>query len=764
MSREGTSPYKKMNTMKKKLITLFLTICTLAFSHISCSDDDEISRGFYIEIGIDSLAFTKSSAQEILTLETNTPQIKIEVPDDWCQATLNGYTLTINIDANTEVSRETVITLTGRNVTKTIKVSQKGINIPPVGDIPEDILIPVSGATAGTFNSANPIELSFDGDYETYFMTKWSGTEFPVEVVYSFENVEAMDYFIYYPRGGTGTNGLLGELEVWYATQANPGFTKLGDFDFQQSRTSARIDFPSTLIKPTQVKFLLGQGRGSNGSGTTATYAAIGEMEFYQNNPDTFDLLSIFKDYACSELKTGIGLPEIENIGSPFFKYLATELYNNDYESEFRIQEYKAYQHPSVMATANKTSTYSLLDNPTGIYVDEGDDLVILANDPGDNIVSLQVIDLANGYGSSSSYAISKGMNKIKTTSKGLAYVLYHTNTGKENSIKINIVTGKINGYFDSEKHNQEDWNRLLNNAIGPYFDVLGKYAHATYPLADFKKYTPDGLALINKYDELVYLEMEFMGLVKYNKLFKNRMYFHIDYGDTHMYATSYRTAYSAGTMENMCNLATFTTSCWGPAHEVGHVNQTRPGMRWQGTTEVTNNIHSLHIQTTFGNTSRLVKDNVYEKAFTGSKSIINAKIAFAESTDVFEQLIPFWQLKLYLMDVLGKDDFYKDLYEHYRITADLSSSAATLTDGVYQLDFVRSVCRVANLDLTDFFETWGFLKAVDVIFTDYGEKRITITQEQVDVLKSEITTKNYPKPTHSNIHMITDLNVNTYK
>ncbi|GAB6010060.1 M60 family metallopeptidase [Dysgonomonas reticulitermitis] len=685
------------------------------------------------------------------------PQILVEVPVDWCEATLNGYDLTINVEANIDISRDTEITIKGKTVIKTIKINQKGINTPPTGSIPDDVLIPVSSASASSFHSANPIELSFDGDYDTYFMTHWTQATFPVEVIYNFNNVEAMDYFIYYPRpGGANKNGLLGEFEVWYATEGNPAFTKLDNFDFKNSPTSVRINFASRLIKPTQVKFVLYRGYGSG------TYAAIGEMEFYRRNPEAFDCLSVFTDYSCSELKDGITLSAIENISDPFFKYLATEIYNKDYDSEFRIQEYKAYQHPSIMAAINKTSTYSLLDNPTGIYVDANEELIVLANDPGISNVSLQIIDLANGYGSSSSYGISKGVNKIKTASKGLAYVMYHTNTGNEASIKLNIVTGKVNGYFDSKKHNKEDWGRLLEKATDTYFDVLGQYSHLTFPVADFKRYTPDGKALIDKYDELVYLEMEFMGLVKYGKMFKNKMYFHIDYGTTLMYATAYRTAYRASTMATMCNLSTLTASCWGPAHEVGHVNQTRPGMRWQGMTEVTNNIHSLHVQTTFGNTSRLVIDNVYVKAFTGSNSIINARTAFAESTDVFEQLIPFWQLKLYLMDALGRSEFYKDVYEHYRTTPVLS--ATQLTDGVYQLDFIRTTCKIANLDLTDFFEVWGFLRAVNIEINDYNTVKLTITQQQVDDLKAEIAAKNYPKPKHSNIHLITDLNVSDYK
>ncbi len=63
--------------------------------------------------------------------------------------------------------------------------------------------------------------------------------------------------------------------------------------------------------------------------------------------------------------------------------------------------------------------------------------------------------------------------------------------------------------------------------------DVLGQYAHVTWRVSDFQTYTSDVTMLLNNYDKLVWLEEEFIGLVKYGKLFNNRMHFSIDYDAT---------------------------------------------------------------------------------------------------------------------------------------------------------------------------------------------------------------------------------------
>jgi hypothetical protein len=364
------------------------------------------------------------------------------------------------------------------------------------------------------------------------------------------------------------------------------------------------------------------------------------------------------------------------------------------------------------------------------------------------------------GWGVSSTYPLSKGLNKFKAKNKGLIYVMYHTQQATEPLVKINIATGSVNGYFDSQKHSREDWSRIISKAGYQDFDLLGKYAHLTFPTSYFKRNTPDGMALIDKYDELVHLEHEFMGLVKYDKVFKNRMYFHVDYNtSTYMYATSYRTGFVVSSMNELCSLSRFSTgSVWGPAHEVGHVNQTRPGLRWLGMTEVTNNLHSLYVQTSFGNTSRLQSERTYQLAYDG---IVATGIAHNASTDVFHKLVPFWQLKLYLCDAQGQGDFYKDLYEYYR-THD-SPNVSLETDGRYQLDFVRNVCHISRMDMTEFFEKWGFLTPLDIEINDYSTARFKITQGQIDIVKAEIAAMSYPTPT-KDVTKITDATVNDYK
>ena len=106
-----------------------------------------------------------------------------------------------------------------------------------------------------------------------------------------------------------------------------------------------------------------------SGAGAGQGFASCAEMEFYYFNPDGFDPSTIFTDETYSELKEGVTEEEILSIKSIFFKNLAYFIYLDEYSTEFRVQEYKAWPSPDKFAKENKISTYSLLDNPTGIQV-----------------------------------------------------------------------------------------------------------------------------------------------------------------------------------------------------------------------------------------------------------------------------------------------------------------------------------------------------------------------------------------------------------
>ncbi|MDR0506206.1 MAG: M60 family metallopeptidase [Dysgonamonadaceae bacterium] len=623
-----------------------------------------------------------------------------------------------------------------------------------------DFYIKPSGGWASSFQnstSEGPISFSYDGNMNTNYHSSWSNTVFPVILDYYFDDtVEQLDYLVYYPRI-SGTNGFFGELEVWYAADGQP-LVKYGDYDFQKSGTPKTIIFQPALVKPDTIHFVVKSGLGDNGTG----YASCAEMEFYRKNPNVFDWSAVFTDETCSELKSGITLDDINAINEGFYKKLASDIYHGFFDPEFRVQEFRAWEHPDKKAALNKTAPYSLLDNPAGIYVSQGEDLVVFVGDTHGKSISLRTHDLTTGgWGAQKTYSLKQGLNKIRTTAKGLVYVQYYDDLGAAApKVKINFVTGAVNGYFDSQKHQASDWQRLLNKAVAPDFDLLGQFAHITFPVANFKSKTPDGEALIDAWDRLVRFEHEFMGLYKYpDHKFQNRVYCHADYNPdaAHMYATSYHTGYSQATWNEMVTLTAFSTSgIWGPAHEIGHVNQVRPGVKWLGMTEVTNNIYSAHVQTSFGNTCRLTSDNVYSRAFAKMAT----DVAHQDLGDVWFNLVPFWQLKLYLVDILGKEDFYKDLYHHYMTNDDPTTPA---TDGKYQLNFVRVSCDMAQLNLLDFFEKWGFLTPINKTVTDYGTSAFIITEEQIAALKAEIEAKNYPEPP-KDFSRITDSNKETYR
>ena len=294
-------------------------------------------------------------------------------------------------------------------------------------------------------------------------------------------------------------------------------------------------------------------------------------------------------------------------------------------------------------------------------------------------------------------------------------------------------------------------------------FVVLGEHAHLTFPTDGYRKHAANnGDKLIAAFDELVRIEKEFLGLVKYNRPTVNRAYFHAMY-TSYMYSTSYRTTYNVGdpnVVKGLLDINQLKASPWGPAHEMGHSFQTRPGFKWHGMTEVTNNVHSLWVQTQWGNASRIESEdmgrynNRYEKAYNNS---------FVKGTphpgedDVFCKLVSLWQLQLYFANARGQVDTYKDLYEKVRASPNKPNA------GEQQLEFVKMMCDITQQDLTAFFRKWGYLSPFDQTIDDYGNARILITQSQIDETVAGIKSKNYP-PLTEKMEYICDSNWEVFK
>lgn len=652
-------------------------------------------------------------------------------------------------------------------VSATVSVTQHGLNeynADTGEDIKGDIKLKVKDGTASSFQGGGEIEKSFDGDYSTIYHSSWnnSGSNyFPITLTYNLEEVSDVDYLVYYPRTD-GANGKFKEVEIQYSEDGS-AFTPLADKDFLGSASATKVLFDAP-VRAKSFRFIVKTGAG-DGQG----FASCAEMEFYAKNPEAFDYSTLFADETCSELKAGITEADIEKCEFPFFKNLAYYMIKGKYEPEFRVGEFKAYPNPDIQSGTHKTNPYSLLDNPTGISVKANENLIVLVGDTHGYDISLKVQNLdapeSDGFGGVT-YPLSRGTNKLTISEKGLVYVMYHTRTLDDAAalpVKIHFASGTVNGYFDSQKH-EGRWNELLGKATDKYFDVVGKYAHMTFETNDYRKYAANnGNELIDLYDQIALNEMQLLGLEKYDKMFRNRMYLNVMY-QSYMYATSYHTAYNQTTMSDICNPSKLKTSaCWGPAHEIGHCNQTRPGVLWGGNTEVTNNIMSEYIQTTiFGQPSRIqVEDmgityrNRYSKAWSG---IIAAGSPHADfqnlgknnANDVFCKLVPFWQLELYFGKVLGrtplqqadKGGFYPEVYEYAR-----NKDYTGMTHGEIQLDFVYTCSKISGMNLLDFFTKWGFLTPVDKELDDYGKKQLTVTQDMIDALKQKVNALGGTRP-----------------
>jgi hypothetical protein len=176
--------------------------------------------------------------------------------------------------------------------------------------------------------------------------------------------------------------------------------------------------------------------------------------------------------------------------------------------------------------------------------------------------------------------------------------------------------------------------------------------------------------------------------------------------------------------------------------------------MKWIGTTEVTNNIYSLYVQTQFGNVSRLTTSKTYEAAFS---ALMLPEIPHGAATDPFVKLVPFWQLQLYAQAAGKADAYYPDLFENLRRFADKTDN------GERQLDYVKYSCQLLQLDLTDFFVDWGFLREVNLSIVDYATEPLKITAAQVNETKNTIVGYGYA-PAPATLPYLTDNNVDFLK
>ena len=469
-----------------------------------------------------------------------------------------------------------------------------------------------------------------------------------------------------------------------------------------------------------------------------------------------------FTDVSCRQLKGGVTSNDLPAFKSELLRTVAAGMLNNSYAPVYRVADYEAYPSPRELGRELKLGNgFSRYENITGICLEPGEHVVLVGKTAGKKL-SLLIPDWMrkpaegveptkdpNGWGlHKQEIPLQEGVNLIDVRKGGNVYVSYFDDEAEQApKVTVHFPTGKVNGFFDGTRQTNADWDRLLDRAVSPIMDARGKQIQVAYPVEWFRVYTRGkGVELIRNYDTILNHHYTFMGLVKYQKVPRNRILARVNF-NYYMFRDGDGVAYlgNKGTMRMVANPEVVITGdpCWGFSHETGHVLQMGPQMTWGGMTEVSCNFFSMYTGGKLGNPSRLKAQKNYASA---RKNIIEAspRKSLLDGTDVFDRLVPFWQLHLYFA-CHGRPDFYADVMEQMRRRPDAGKGKDSIRN---QFEFVKLCCDVSKLDLTDFFEKWGFFWVGELSVNDYGKFKYTITQQMVDETRSYIAKQGYQKPT----------------
>lgn len=634
------------------------------------------------------------------------------------------------------------------------------------------------------YQNGEGIEKSIDGVVSTIYHSPWQGIQAnsPLTLEYTLDPADAtiVNYVVLHPRTN-GINGIIREATIWVSTAENPGYIQVGNITAANSNNPVAVYFSTPVVNPRKIKIVVTDSYSQD----SKYYVSLAEFECYESktlNSVGEDMLW-FTDMTFSELKAGVSLNDVAKIKNPFIQNIATYLIAKKYPLEYRVQNYEPYREVADLAKELKMSSYSQFENITGIHFSKDEEVVVFVGKTSGEKISLRVRDFGS-TGDDNSYPLHEGINLLSMKGKGNGYISYYTpNYQSAGNIKVHIASGKVNGYFDLNRHNNSDGSKILDNAVSEILDIRGNRTQLAFTVKALRSYSYSRVKdLIEMYDSIISMEQTILGLKKFGRLPKNRMFGRVVW-DGYMFADGLGAGFNENTMSSVANPEKIPQNNWGIAHEFGHVNQVRPGMKWVGTTECTNNIYSAWVQYVFSpDNLRLEHENVggsiggrynsyFNSAFiekqewgiqAGPDKAYGADASGVWGGDHFVKLVPLWQLQLYF-HVAGENNnwhrpyFWADIFEKVRLTDEKNMS-----DGLLQINFIKNACDALRYDLSDFFIQIGMLKAVDKVFDDYTKARKTITQSMVDEAISYAG--KYPKPESPCIHYICGNNLNAYK
>lgn len=754
--------------MKTKQIILpiifgFITACLL----MSCKDNEEKTFSIF-EIAAEDIEKVVDKCVNTIKIPVNTTltesKWQVESTEKWLKAAKALVTgepfISINIEENTaDEARTAQIKVTSSVQDYVITVRQFGLyDITVEGDIQ---IHPASGK-ANQYQPGYDIDKSMDGKFTTgtsyeessnYHSPFGTGnTKFPVILEYFFTEDEPINYLIYYTRSG---NGNFGKVDIYTAITNNPqesDYTLQGSYDFKEQNNPSKVTF-NEAIKATAVKFVVHNGRGG--------FASCDEMHFFQgntNNTQEDKLLKVFKDITCTEVKEGVTEQDIQALGDNFFIDLARAIQHNAYsewEKDFRIREYEAYSEPAKWAEKLMTKRYSNLDNLTGIAVEKDDEVVVLVGDTHGHDISIQCIgeektsfledhEYPQTAASGDYYILKSGINKLKMKNRGQLFVMYNCDlTSHPEPIKIHIPigSGKVSGFFDFAEHKTDmKYAELLSKATDKYFGIRGDKIILYFHREKLQEVVKNKiLSAIHLWNDIIGWEQELMGIEDVRPNFFNNHIFAISPEGAYMWASEDRIAFVYTKLGDILlkeNVMDKKDNVWGPAHEIGHIHQ--GAINWPSCTESSNNIFSNYVLYKLGKyCSRGLEISKLAESYLQKQPWALLGTATHQNEDTELHMRMQWQLWNYFHRLGNMPDFFPKLFKYLR-----ANPLAATAPGTAQMQYAKAVCTVANMDMTEFFERWGFFRTVFIQnYEQYGTYMYMVMQPLIDQTKTYMAT-----------------------
>ena len=485
---------------------------------------------------------------------------------------------------------------------------------------------------------------------------------------------------------------------------------------------------------------------------------------------------ALFEDNACTVLKAEWAaksddevLAALEDVPADL-QQVVLKIKNNAWDSvtrekEFRVYDYKPYSNPEVWADRLFTRPYNRINNPTGISTSDSKSFIYVFVEEIPEGTTIDLAEMASTKFWGNDTRLKVGLNIVPCANKdGSLYIRYVCETAIDGkkladypTVKVHVEGGYVNGFWSKERgHTNEDWvymrDKMFKNPTA--VQAAGDLTVLNFRTYEFLKECPDNIeGVMRLWDFWNSRQNHYMALDKYDEWRNNKQLAMSD-DNGFMDASSYRTHYNNNTLSTIVNydlLIADAGSSWGPNHEIGHTNQY--AFQIVGTSEVSNN--ALTNFAIFDQGTHVSRGNNMENQILDFENKIPYVVRGEGmyGSKLFSMTRMYFQLFLYF-HAAGKDTtFYPRLFEklrYDRLPGWATGSQDVLDEnGFYrnsvdaskdQLKFAEACCEIAQMDLSEFFEAWGFFIPMKNAFVgDYGHHWVYLLEEDAKASKARM-------------------------